>query len=101
MIKFGQFSRLLSMVLLLFGQSMAMAAAQTYNATGTVTAVDKAAGKVTIHHERIQSLNWPEMTMTFAVEDPKLLKIIQTGDNVHFSLTESNGEYVIQQLHRQ
>lgn len=100
MIKFRQLARLLFMIFLMLGQSVAMAA-QTYNATGTVTAVDKAEGKVTIHHNRIENLNWPEMTMTFTVEDPNVLKIIKSGDNVHFSLAESDGEYVIRQLHRQ
>ncbi len=101
MIKFGQLTRLLLFIMtLMLGQSVVIAAAQTYNATGTVTAVDKAGGKVTIDHKRIESLGWPEMTMAFSVEDPGILKIIQPGDHVHFSLAESNGEYVIQELHR-
>ncbi len=98
MIKFRSFTRLLFMIFLMLGQSVAIAAAETYTANGKVVAVDNAAGKITIHHERIQSLDWPQMTMTFAVEDPGLLKLIRPGDSVYFSLAESNGEYVIQQL---
>ncbi len=99
MIKFRLFTRLLFMIFLMLGQSVAIAAAQMHTATGKVIAVDNAAGKITIHHERIESLDWPAMTMTFAVEDPSLLKpVIRPGDNVYFTLAESNGEYVIQQL---
>lgn len=86
------------MISLILGQSVAMAATQTHTSSGKVTAVDNAAGKVTIHHERIPSLDWPEMTMTFTVADPSQLKLIRPGDSVYFSLAESNGQYVIQQL---
>ena len=36
-------------------------------------------GKVTLKHERIDSLNWPGMTMAFAVKDKALLDKVEKG----------------------
>lgn len=41
----------------------------THQAKATVRKVDPAAGSVTLAHEPIKSLNWPSMTMGFAVKD--------------------------------
>ncbi len=62
-------------------------------ATGKVTAVDLAAGTVTIAHSAIPEVKWPAMTMTFKTA-PKLLSGIAAGDQVVFDLTVkgSSGE---------
>lgn len=54
-------------------------------ATGKVTAVDTAAGTITIDHSAIPAVNWPAMTMTFKA-DPKLLAGVAVGDKVAFDL---------------
>lgn len=61
--------------------------------TGMVTAVDPAAGTVTIEHEAMPELGWPAMTMAFAA-DPALLAAIAEGDKVAFdvTVTGSRGE---------
>lgn len=64
-------------------------------AVGTVTAVDAAAGKVTVAHEPVASLKWPAMTMGFEVEDKETLRALQAGDKVRFSFIQQDGRYLI------
>lgn len=60
-------------------------------ATGKVTAIDPAAGTVTIAHSAIPEVKWPAMTMTFKA-DPKLLSGVAAGDQVAFDLTVKGSE---------
>jgi Cu/Ag efflux protein CusF len=54
--------------------------------TGTVTAVDAAAGTITLDHEAIAAVGWPAMKMGFSAK-PDVLKGIAVGDKVDFELT--------------
>jgi Cu(I)/Ag(I) efflux system protein CusF len=67
--------------------NMAMAPAAPIMAKGhgTVTAIDKAAGTITLDHGPIPEAKWPAMTMTFKAA-PALLDSAQTGDKVSFDL---------------
>jgi len=59
--------------------------------TGKVTAVDKAAGTVTLDHGPIAEANWPAMTMAFKAA-PALIDSVKVGDEVTFDLKlEGNG----------
>ncbi|WP_395400951.1 copper-binding protein [Pseudoduganella sp. UC29_106] len=58
----------------------------THQATAVVKAIDPAAGKVTLAHEAIKSLNWPAMTMAFAVKDKMLLDKLAVGKQVRVEL---------------
>jgi len=58
---------------------------------GTVTALDPAAGKVTIDHGAIPEANWPAMTMAFEA-DPAMLKGIKVGDKVQFDMAMAGGK---------
>ena len=84
---------LLSMTLLLalFG----FAAAQGSANTGEVAKVDVAAGKLTLKHDGVKSLDMPAMTMAFRVSDPAMLKRFKPGDKVRFSVQKINGQYTI------
>lgn len=53
--------------------------------TGTVTAIDKAAGKITLDHGPIPEVGWPAMTMAFTAK-PELLDSVAVGDKVAFDL---------------
>lgn len=53
--------------------------------TGTVTAIDKAAGKITLDHGPIPEVGWPAMTMAFKAK-PQLLDSVAVGDKVAFDL---------------
>ena len=54
--------------------------------SGTVTAIDAAAGKITLDHGAIPAVDWPAMKMDFSAK-PELLKGIAVGDKVDFDLT--------------
>ena len=56
------------------------------NGSGTVTAVDATAGKITLDHGAIPAVDWPAMKMGFSAK-PELLKGIAVGDKVDFDLT--------------
>ena len=62
------------------------AAAGPVQGVGTVTAIDAAAGTVTLDHEAINAIPWPAMKMQFKAEDPSILKGIAAGDHVAFEL---------------
>ena len=64
------------------------AAATMAKSTGTVTAIDKAAGKITLDHAAIPEVKWPAMTMAFDA-NPALLESIAIGDKVTFDVTVS------------
>lgn len=53
--------------------------------SGTVTAIDKAAGKITLDHGPIAELDWPAMKMGF-VAKPDLLGSVAIGDKVAFEV---------------
>lgn len=53
--------------------------------SGTVTAIDAAAGRITLDHGPIAELEWPAMEMGFAINADKL-NGIAVGDAVTFDL---------------
>lgn len=53
---------------------------------GVVTAVDAAAGTVTIQHGTIAAVGWPAMTMRFKA-DPAVVRKAAVGTRVRFDLT--------------
>ncbi|MDR1660587.1 MAG: copper-binding protein [Desulfovibrio sp.] len=55
-----------------------------HTAKGKVVHMDKAAGKVTLDHEAVPALKWPQMTMPFRVEDSSLLDGLKKGSFVRF-----------------
>jgi Cu/Ag efflux protein CusF len=67
--------------------NMAMSGeAKMAKSTGTVTAIDKAAGKITLAHAAIPEVNWPAMTMAFGAQ-PEVLNGVAVGDKVVFDVT--------------
>ena len=70
--------------------NMAMAPAASTaikaNGHGTVTAIDKAAGTITLDHGRIPEAKWPAMTMAFKAA-PAIADAVKVGDKVDFDLT--------------
>ncbi|MFC0589416.1 copper-binding protein [Novosphingobium aquiterrae] len=54
--------------------------------SGTVTAIDAAAGKITLDHGAIPAVDWPAMKMGFSAK-PELLKGVAVGDKVDFDVT--------------
>ena len=59
---------------------------KTGKGTGVVTAIDKAAGTVTIQHGAIPGVGWPAMTMAFQAS-PELQQKAKAGDKVSFEIS--------------
>ncbi|MGL4302939.1 MAG: copper-binding protein [Sphingomonas sp.] len=60
---------------------------------GTVTAIDKTAGTITLNHGPIPEAKWPAMTMTFKAA-PAITDAAKVGEKVDFdvTLTGTSGE---------
>ena len=69
--------------------------AARHEAVGTVKSVDPAAGTVTLAHGPVKSLNWPAMTMGFAVKDKTLFDKLSVGKKVNVEIVQQGGNYVI------
>lgn len=68
---------------------------------GTVTAIDAAAGTVTLNHEAINAISWPAMSMQFKAEDPSILKGIAKGDHVAFELKSGTETGMVTMIKKQ
>jgi Cu/Ag efflux protein CusF len=72
--------------------------AQTPQASGEVTKIDKANSRVTLRHGEIKNLDMPPMTMNFRVRDGKILDEVAVGDRVRFTAEKLDGKYVLTTL---
>jgi Cu/Ag efflux protein CusF len=73
------------------------AAQKEYDIRGKVVDVSVDRKTVTLDHEEIPGL-MKAMTMKYAVEDPKVLEGIATGDDVQGRLRATGGDYTITRL---
>ncbi|WP_432423363.1 copper-binding protein [Sphingomonas lycopersici] len=82
--------------------NMAMPAqtAKTASGAGTVTAIDKTAGTITLDHGPIAEAGWPAMTMAFKAA-PALLDKVKTGDKVTFALKLEGGSGEVTAIDKQ
>ena len=69
--------------------------------SGTVTAVDTAAGTVTLSHGPIAAIEWPAMTMQFTTEGPGMLQGVEVGDSVTFEIKSAEESQVITAIREQ
>lgn len=67
-------------------------------ADGEIRKVDRDAGKITIKHGPIPSLDMPPMTMVFQVKDAALLEQVKAGDKVKFSAEKLGGAYTVTKI---
>ena len=76
--------------------------AQANLVTGEVKKVDEGAGKITLKHGPIKSLNMDdeEMTTVFRVSDPSMLKQVKAGDKVQFEVERQTGGITITKLQK-
>lgn len=74
-------------------------AEQVHKGSGTVKGVDAKAGKISLAHGPIPSINWPAMTMDFAVKDKPALAKLKPGQKVEFNMVEHpKGQYLITEI---
>ena len=67
-------------------------------AEGEVRKVDRDAGKITLKHGPIPSLDMPGMTMVFRVKDAGMLDAVKAGDKVKFDAAKESGQYVVTRI---
>ncbi len=79
---------------LIAGATLALAA-HAEPVDGEVKKIDVGAGKVTLQHAEIKSLDMPAMKMAYRVSDPAWLKTLQVGDKVTFSADKVNGQFTV------
>jgi Cu/Ag efflux protein CusF len=71
-----------------FGQTV-------HRATGVVTKVEPATGRITIKHDPVKSLNWPGMTMVFKAKDKAVLDKVKKDQKIDFGFVEQGKDYVV------
>ncbi len=65
---------------------------------GEVRKVDLDAGKVTLRHAEIKSLDMPAMTMVFVVKDRNMLECLKAGDKVKFKAINDAGKFTVTEI---
>ncbi len=63
-----------------------------------VRKIDVEAGKLTLKHADIKSLDMPAMTMVFVVKDKAMLDKLKTGDKVKFKAINDAGKYTVTEI---
>lgn len=76
----------------------AAAASASDLADGEVRKVDLEAGKVTLRHGEIKTLDMPPMTMVFVVKDRAVLDKLKPGDKVRFRAVLDTGQYTVTEI---
>ena len=67
---------------------------------GTVTAIDKTAGTITLNHGPIPEAKWPAMTMTFKAA-PAITDAAKVGEKVDFDVTLTGSAGEVTTVHKQ
>jgi Cu(I)/Ag(I) efflux system periplasmic protein CusF len=67
---------------------------------GTVAAIDKTAGTITLDHGPIPEAKWPAMTMAFKAA-PAIIDATKVGDKVDFDLTLTGSAGEVTAIHKQ
>lgn len=67
---------------------------------GTITAIDKAAGTITLAHGAIPEVKWPAMTMAFKAV-PAIIDAAKVGEKVDFDLILTGNEGEVTAIHKQ
>ena len=63
-----------------------------------VRKIDIEAGKLTLKHADIKSLDMPAMTMVFVVKDKAMLGTLKTGDKVKFKAINDAGKFTVTEI---
>ena len=65
---------------------------------GEIRKIDPAAGKITLAHGEIKSIDMPPMTMVFTVKNPALFGDLKKGDKVRFAVVREDGKLVLTEI---
>jgi len=80
------------------GPAGAFAQTASEMTSGEVRKVDKDAGKITIKHGEIKSMEMPPMTMVFTADTPALLDKVKAGDKIRFNAVQKDGKIVVTEI---
>ena len=80
------------------GMKMAQAAPASDMTDGDVRKIDKEAGKLTLKHGEIKSLDMPGMTMVFVVKDKAMLDRLQPGEKIRFKAINDAGKFTVTEI---
>ena len=67
---------------------------------GDIRKIDKGAGKVTIKHGPIPSLDMPPMTMAYPVKDKAMLEQLKPGDKIKFEAKNVGRAFVVTRIEK-
>ncbi|GGO92957.1 efflux RND transporter periplasmic adaptor subunit [Stakelama pacifica] len=73
-------------------------ASADHSATGKIEAIKPNA--ITISHEPVPALQWPAMTMTFALAKPELARGFKTGDRITFHFRKQGRSQTVTSIAR-
>ena len=76
------------------------AQAQVPMSAGEVVKIDRTAGRLTLKHGEIKSLDMPPMTLAWRVSQPRWLDDLAVGDRVRFVPARIDGQYTITALNK-
>jgi Cu/Ag efflux protein CusF len=82
------------------GQTGMMTAQSGTLADGEIRKVDKDAGKLTIKHGPIPSIDMPPMTMVYRVKDAAMLDQLKPGDKVKFDAEKLGGAFTVTKIEK-
>ncbi|MDI9850066.1 copper-binding protein [Rhodoblastus sp. 17X3] len=78
---------------------LAFAQAEKPTGEGTLNTIDAAARRLNITHGPVAALNWPGMTMDFAVGPTVDLTSLKAGSKIRFTLSRgADGMFVIDRI---
>jgi Cu/Ag efflux protein CusF len=75
-------------------ETTASSEVKSYVFHGTPTAIDSAAGTITVRHEKVEGLA-PEGTDTYTVADPAILADAKVGTETHLTLRVAGGKSLV------
>ena len=96
--KIGRAWRQLSLTLAGALLALAVLAQTAELSEGEIRKIDQAAGKITLAHGEIKSIDMPPMTMVFTVKNPALFDALKKGDKVRFSVVREDGKFVLTEI---
>ena len=67
----------------------------TYKGTGTVVAIDRDMGRVTIEVDPIAALKLPELALAFNVYSERVWNRVHRGDHVEFEFAKQGNNFVL------
>jgi len=75
--------------------ALALAQPATYKGTGTVIAVDREMGRVTIDADSVDAPKLPAVALAFVVYDQRVWNRVAKGRKVEFEFAKQGNNYVL------